>query len=98
MLYRLGELEEVDEYIGVMGVTMPSSKEFAVENWRGSPEQKDRKSEVLAYLRKVRLLDPLVGCGWHYSKPVDYLGIALVECCKTFEEVKAKVSLALEGT
>jgi hypothetical protein len=71
-----------------MDVDMPSSKAYNIEDWKGSPEQYRRRTEVTRYIRQVRLFDrPLPGLGWHYPKPVNYISIALVESCETFEEV-----------
>lgn len=98
VLFRLVRLQEADEYVQSMGISMPSSKSYNIEDWKGSPEQRRRFTEVATYLRKVRLFErPLPGPQWQYSKPLQYVSIALVESCETFEEVQEKVSMALDS-
>ncbi|KAK2792450.1 hypothetical protein FQN52_003385 [Onygenales sp. PD_12] len=97
VLYRLLRLQEAEEYVQIMGINMPSSKEFAVELWKGSPEQRDMKDQAMEYLRQTRLLDPPgPRGGLYYSKPINYTAIALAISCKSLQDVKDKVSLALK--
>ncbi|KAK2812267.1 hypothetical protein FQN50_001625 [Emmonsiellopsis sp. PD_5] len=97
VLYRLLRLQEAEEYVQIMGIDMPSSKEFDVELWKGSPEQRGMKDKAMGYLRRTRLLDPPgPRGGFYYSKPFNYTAIALAESCKSLQAVKDKVSLALK--
>ncbi|PGG95400.1 hypothetical protein AJ79_10074 [Helicocarpus griseus UAMH5409] len=49
---RLGQLQDVDEYLLAMGIGMPSSKDYAVEEWERNEKLLERHRLIMEYLRK----------------------------------------------
>ncbi|EFR01091.1 hypothetical protein MGYG_04095 [Nannizzia gypsea CBS 118893] len=99
VLYRLVLLQEANEYVQAMGIEFPNIFGYDVDKWKATnDEQKKNRWIFWEEVRMARLFDPpLPGLGYHYSKPLIYLSLALAESCITVGQAKDRISLALEA-
>ncbi|RHZ62718.1 hypothetical protein CDV55_105969 [Aspergillus turcosus] len=102
--YRLGSMHEADYLRTQMEIEFPSIFDVDIYSWKKAnwsglagqdkAKKEDFESKILSLIRQRRLLTRPIGGGLSYTKPVNYLALALLESGLPWEEIDNRIKNA----
>lgn len=71
--YRLSALDQANDLVQIMGLSMPDIRHFSVEKWNASWEQRQLSGKIWWVILDKNILDRPYNAGMFYTKPVNYI-------------------------
>lgn len=104
--YRLSTITLASQYVSFLDLQFPEGLVFDTETWQNNlalevakddhcedaKAKLEKFTDIRRYIMNAKVFDkPLVSQGFYYTKPPEYLAIALVETSSSVDEIRVKI-------